>query len=185
MEKSIEKFPNYTINTDGVVVNKVTGHIKSIHIGKNGYKVVSLYNKGETKDCLLHRLLALAFIPNPENKPQVNHIDGVKTNNALANLEWVTQSENIQHAYDTGLMHKPVYINKTVSEAYLRRILQGCTFTSIAEKDGFAVSTVAKYVRRISKELGLEEQLDEMLRIQKLQRQLRLNDYPRKRSTLK
>ena len=64
---------------------------------------VELWENGKGKKYLLHRLLAQAFIPNPEGKPCVNHKDGNKHNNALRNLEWVTRSENQRHAYETGL----------------------------------------------------------------------------------
>lgn len=68
------------------------------------YRSVTGTVDGKQKHFLVHRLLAQAFIPNPENKPQVNHIDGDPGNNHLSNLEWVTASENIIHAYDTGLV---------------------------------------------------------------------------------
>lgn len=185
MIRDIKEFENYTISKDGVVTNKVTGHVKSCYIGKVGYPVVSLYSNGIKKECLLHRLLAVAFIPNPDNKPYVNHKDGIKAHSVLANLEWVTASENMQHAYGHGLIEKPVAISSMEAEKYLYRILQGCSITTIADETGLAISTVAKHVRRISKDLHLEESLDKVLTEQKLQRTLRLNDYPRKRSTLK
>ena len=72
-------------------------------IGKKGYKVISLNKNKKRKQYKVHRLIAEAFIPNPENKPQINHIDGNKLNNDINNLEWCTQNENIQHAYNTGL----------------------------------------------------------------------------------
>jgi len=76
--------------------------------GKNkfGYIVLRLYNNGHS-GFLLHRLVAMAFIPNPENKPTVNHISGIKSDNTAKNLEWATQSENSLHAYRLGLRHTP------------------------------------------------------------------------------
>lgn len=73
--------------------------------GWGGYKKVILYKGGRYKNRYVHRLVAESFIPNPDNKPQVNHKDGVKTNNSVSNLEWCTQSENMLHAYRTGLSH--------------------------------------------------------------------------------
>ena len=71
------------------------GRIRKIHINKrDGYVYVGLHNKGEKKRYKVHRLVALAFIDNPLNKPEVNHLDECKANNNVENLEWVTRSEN-------------------------------------------------------------------------------------------
>lgn len=79
--------------------------IYSISKGKNnsGYLKVSLYKDNKMKNKLVHRLVAEAFIPNPNNLPQVNHIDGNKLNNNVSNLEWCSQSQNMKHAYKLGL----------------------------------------------------------------------------------
>lgn len=69
----------------------------------SGYILVSLSKNKKTKNWLVHVLVAKAFIPNPEKKPFVNHIDGVKSNNNVSNLEWVTAKENTAHAIFTGL----------------------------------------------------------------------------------
>lgn len=76
--------------------------------GKFGYQRVSLYSAERKKKLhSVHRLIAIAFIPNPENKPEVNHRDGNKANNAVSNLEWVTSSENQLHAFAHGLQSTP------------------------------------------------------------------------------
>lgn len=72
---------------------------------KDGYHKVNLKKKQIAKNQRVHRLVADSFIENPQNKPQVNHINGVKNDNRLENLEWVTLSENRQHAYDVGLQN--------------------------------------------------------------------------------
>lgn len=69
----------------------------------NGYKQINLYKNNKHRTEKIHRLVAEAFIPNPENKPEVNHIDGDKTNNYIGNLEWNTRKENGKHAWNIGL----------------------------------------------------------------------------------
>lgn len=93
---------NYSISNDGIVKNK-TGKEKVLRERKDGYLEVQLYRDGIRSHKRVHRLVAEAFIPNPENKPDVNHKDGNKHNNSVDNLEWVNKSENMQHAYRTGL----------------------------------------------------------------------------------
>ena len=79
---------------------------KSTNNNPHNYKRVTLSdNDGKLIHKSVHRLVAEAFIPNPENKPQVNHIDCVKDNNNVDNLEWCTSTENLQHASKHGLMH--------------------------------------------------------------------------------
>ena len=74
------------------------------HIMKNGYHQVSLYKDGIKTKFLVHRLVALNFLPNPNSLPQVNHIDGNKSNNSIENLEWISQIDNMKHAFENNLV---------------------------------------------------------------------------------
>jgi len=96
---------NYQISDEGNIRNKTTKKELKQCLSTTGYKRVSFSRgKGKTpKIGFTHRLVAEAFIPNPENKPFVNHIDGDKQNPHPSNLEWVTNKENVKHAIDTGL----------------------------------------------------------------------------------
>ena len=89
---------------------------------RHGYLRVWLWNdKGERKKIFVHRLVAMCFIDNPDNKPEVNHIDGDKQNNRVDNLEWCTTTENCQHAYDTGL-RKPHPSRQFLTDDQVREI---------------------------------------------------------------
>jgi hypothetical protein len=78
---------------------------KNITMNRYGYLTSKLCKLGKCRRLTVHRLVAKAFIPNPEGFTQVNHVDGNKENNVVTNLEWVSAARNIQHAYETGLMN--------------------------------------------------------------------------------
>lgn len=101
--KPIKNYPNYIISDSGIVKNITRNKILSFDCGQ--YLRVTLYREGSSKKFLVHRLVAETFIPNPNNFPEVNHIDGNKRNNSVYNLEWVSHSENLKHAYKNGLAH--------------------------------------------------------------------------------
>lgn len=108
--KIIEDYPQFEVSTCGNIRRIATDKVLKLHINKQGYLVVcvSLGQRGKQKLFKIHREVAKAFIPNPENKPQVNHIDGDKLNPHVTNLEWATCSENIVHARTNGLANNMI-----------------------------------------------------------------------------
>lgn len=96
--RPIQSCPGYHVSNHGRVSGKRVAILKHYLTGI-GVPTVEI----KQKNLKVHRLVAEAFIPNPESKPQINHIDGCRTNNHFFNLEWATASENTQHSYDTGL----------------------------------------------------------------------------------
>ena len=94
----------YIIYENGDLWSEIVGRFLNPCDRGNGYRFYTLKSGSKYKKYSIHRLVAMSFIPNPEGKPEVNHIDGVKTNNHVSNLEWSTPRENIRHAYATGLM---------------------------------------------------------------------------------
>ena len=104
--KDVEGFPKHKISTFGRLKSfgvKKEGIIVKGWLDKNGYRRHIMRYKEKVKYISAHRIVALNFIENPNNYPEVNHIDGNKLNNHISNLEWCTNESNIRHAFETGL----------------------------------------------------------------------------------
>lgn len=108
MEQFIDGYGgDYLINSDGVITSLKLGKYFNCSMkqrkDKDGYHLINLCLSGKKITEKVHRLVAKAFLPNPYNLPEVNHIDGNKSNNSVSNLEWCDNSHNKYHAYKSGL----------------------------------------------------------------------------------
>lgn len=112
--KSVVNYKDYYVTNKGDVLSYKKGYRKSLKQIDNGtgYMCVSLSKKGKVKRFYVHRLVAESFLENKHKKEEVNHIDGIRNNNKLSNLEWVTRSENHYHRYKV-LKQKGVNYGKT------------------------------------------------------------------------
>lgn len=110
-----------------------------------GYMKIELSKNKEKKSKKIHRLIAMAFISNPENKPQINHIDGNPLNNDIENLEWCTQKENIIHAYNTGLIPTLDIPGYEIADLYIE---QGYALRKIASLYGTNQNTIMRRLKK-------------------------------------
>jgi len=132
------------------------GMIMKPHISNN-YIHIGLYDRAskKNKSQIVHRLIAKTFIPNPLNKPQVNHINGIKHDNRVENLEWVTNAENMQHAFKTGLINNNGELG-TKSKLTNNQVLKiremasnGMKKCKIAIEFGVHEATIGQIVNRV------------------------------------
>jgi hypothetical protein len=119
----------YIIYSDGRLFNSKTNKFKKFTRDTNGYMKTQIWINNKATNFTQHRLLATYFIDNPYSKLQVNHINGIKHDNRLENLEWVTQSENAKHSFLNGLQ-KVTKPNKKVINIITGRIFQSVTLAS-------------------------------------------------------
>lgn len=126
----------YEVSNLGRVRNS-KHYIMKPSLREDGYLWIYLVSKTSPNNTSIHRLVAKTSIPNPEGKPQVNHIDGNKTNNRVENLEWVTGSENVRHAYANNLIadKSPEGIRNIVSAAR-ESLKKYCNIPIICETTG-------------------------------------------------
>lgn len=100
--KQHPEYPHIFVSRCGRVYNKNIGRVMATQTTNAGYELINISYNGIRRAYTVHRLVAQMFIPNSENKEQVNHKDGNKLNNDASNLEWCTQSENMKHVFSTG-----------------------------------------------------------------------------------
>lgn len=145
------KETNYEISNIGEVRNKTTGYILKNSLNEFGYNKIGIVINNHSYSKKVHRLVAIAFIPNPENKREVNHINCIKTCNWYKNLEWLTSSENKIHAWKNGLyensrivgVNKPnsIYTEKQV-HAVCKMLEEGKGQKEISETLNVAISLI-------------------------------------------
>lgn len=151
MEAFKELFKNYFVSTLGNIESTKTGERRRLKPFDNGtgYLQIGLMVDGKTKNYYVHRLVAQAFIPNPEGKSQVNHINGIKTDNRVENLEWCTSSENNLHAFANNLSVPARGINHCEAKLngeqifYVRENPNALTTVELAKMFGVAQQTIS------------------------------------------
>ena len=136
----VKGFPNYKVSNLGNVWSNKANKILKPHLTERGYHTVGFWVEGKKKRLSVHRLVAEVFIPKPQNKPEVNHINGCKTDNFLHNLEWNSRRENVIHAFRNGLQ-KTKLSEKLVLESRQYR-KQGLSLREVGKLIGVSHSTV-------------------------------------------
>lgn len=140
----------YLIYSDGRVFSEFTNKFLKPFLNRRGYCLIDINHNGRCQTVQVHRLIAKAFIPNPNNLETVNHKNGIKTDNSVENLEWMSNLDNIRHAWKTGLA-KPRYGEENPANVYSEeQIHDVCKFLEmgllsnkmISDLTGVSVDTI-------------------------------------------
>lgn len=147
--KQILECPKYEVSNLGNIRHIKTGKLRKVTTESKLYDYIGLENThGKIKQYRIHRLVALAFINNPENFPIVNHIDGNKNNNKASNLEWCNYSYNTLHAYKNGLIKQKTILDEKAIECIRYLIHNG--FSSqrdLAKALNLSYTTIQNYCK--------------------------------------
>jgi hypothetical protein len=130
--KTIQEFENYEVSTFGNVRNVKTLRILSKTVNRDGYLYCCLNKDKKKYTFRIHRLVASAFLLNNFNKPTVNHIDGIKKNNFLSNLEWATRKEQSIHSVENGLHNcRRIKVYCSQNDIVFNSIIEAANFLKI------------------------------------------------------
>ncbi len=154
----VERFPSLMVSENGDVIRLASSRRVVSQSGRAywvtlpeqrlnarvtgaGYMAVQTKTGGGRATLYIHRLVAQAFKPKPPHCNEINHLDGNKKNNSLSNLEWTTHSENLKHAYASGLCKKSMSANEVLT---LKELLaDGMSISEAARRFGLAKSTIS------------------------------------------
>ena len=140
----------YIITAEGQIISKYNNKVMKAYVDKKGYNHITLHIDGlGRKTKLIHRLVAQTHIPNPLKLPQVNHIDGNKSNNSVSNLEWCTGQQNVDHSIKVGLVAKGLARPNAKCSPEDIQIMKdmraiGKTYYQIGKRFGIAYQTAHK-----------------------------------------
>lgn len=148
--RNIPGMEYYSVSRDGDVKSNRRGKLLTPQVDKGGYVRVHLSFDGEDLCAQVHRLVALTYLPNPENKAAVNHKDGDKKNNRVSNLEWATYSENMQHTFENKLIvaergeaRWSSILNEADVHSICSRLEAGESVKSVSDTTGLNIKTVS------------------------------------------